>query len=161
TQPKQYSFDPQFQTDGQSLKLPQFFIEKKDELKSVLFEELNEDWELLHKNKLLDGFKLSNYGTQITFDDISKDVIKVDFDENKGTVTAAKVTARAKSILIDSILSKPKDSQLRQITGIIVSKLGEMYPIKQQELSQYVGRVFENLSSEQVRDVIDNVFIYV
>src|SRR5690606_13688499 len=27
TQPKQYSFDPQFQTDGQSLKLPQFFIE--------------------------------------------------------------------------------------------------------------------------------------
>ena len=161
TQPKQYSFDPKFQTDGENLKLPQFFIEKKDELKSVLFEELNEDWELLHKNKLLDGFKLSNYGTQITFDDISKDVIKVDFDESKGTVTVAKVTARAKSILIDSILSKPKDSQLKQITSMIVSKLGEMYPIKQQELSQYVSRVFENLSSEQVRDVIDNDFIYV
>src|SRR5690606_19916701 len=113
--------------------MTQFFIEKQDELKSMLFEELNEDWELLHKNKLLDGFKLSTYGTQVTFDDISKEIYSVDFDQNKGTVTAGKVNARAKSVLIDSILSKPKDSQLRQISGIIVSKLGDMYPIKQQE----------------------------
>lgn len=161
TQAKQYSIDSQFREEVQNLKLPQFFIEKKDELKSILFEELNEDWELLHKNQLLDGFKLSNQGTQVSFDDISKDIFAVDFDENKGTVTAGKVNVRAKSVLIDSILSKPKDSQLRQITGIIVSKLGEMYPIKQQELSLYINRVFDNLTSEQIRDVIDNDFIYV
>lgn len=161
TQPKQYSIDPQFQEEIQNLKLPQFFIEKQDELKSVLFEDLNEDWELLHKNKLLDGFKLSKHSTDVSFDDISKEIYAVDFDQNKGTVTAGKVNAKAKSVLIDSILSKPKDSQLRQISSIIVSKLGDMYPIKQQELTQYVSRVFENLSSEQVRDVIDNDFIYV
>lgn len=161
TQPKQYSIDPQFQEEIQNLKLPQFFIEKQDELKSMLFEELNEDWELLHKNKLLDGFKLSRHSTDVSFDDISKEIYAVDFDQNKGTVTAGKVNAKAKSVLIDSILSKPKDSQLRQISSIIVSKLGDMYPIKQQELTQYVSRVFENLSSEQVRDVIDNDFIYV
>src|SRR5690554_253720 len=161
TQPKQYSIDPQFQEEIQNLKLPQFFIEKQDQLKSMLFEELNEDWELLHKNKLLDGFKLSKHSTDVSFDDISKEIYAVDFDLNKGTVTAAKVNAKAKSVLIDSILSKPKDSQLRQISSIIVSKLGDMYPIKQQELTQYISRVFENLSSEQVRDVIDNDFIYV
>src|SRR5690606_29697803 len=57
TQPKQYNIDPQFKEEIQNLKLPQFFIEKQDELKSMLFEDLNEDWELLHKNKLLDGFR--------------------------------------------------------------------------------------------------------
>lgn len=160
-QPKQYSIDPQFREEMQNLRLPQFFIEKQDGLESVLFDELNEDWEPLHKNKLLDGFNLSTYGTQVCFDEISKDIIAVDFDENKGTVTAGKVNTRAKSILIDTILAKPKESQLSQISSIIVSKLGEMYPIKQQELTQYVSRVFENLSAEQVRDVIDNDFIYV
>lgn len=160
-QPKQYSIDPNFREELKGFKLPQFFIQKKDELRSVLFEELNEDFELLHKNKLLDGFNLSAYGAPVAFEEISNDVIKVDFDENKGTVTAAKVTARAKSILVETILSKPKEAQLSQMSRIIVNKLGEMYPIKQQELTQYVSRVFENLSSVQLRDVINNDFNYV
>lgn len=160
-QPKQYGIDPQFQEEAQNLMLPQFFIERKDELKSILFEELNEEWILLHKNKLLDGFNLLTCDTQIDFNDVSKDVIKVDFDESKKTVTASKVTARAKSILVDTILSKPKASQLAQVSHMLVHKLGEMYPIKQQELTQYVSRVFENLSTEQIRDVIQNEFNYV
>lgn len=160
-QPKHYCIDAQFVEEIQDFKLPQFYIERKDELKSILFEELNEDWELLHKNKLLDGFNLSTYGTNIDFNEVSTNVIRVDFDESKKTITTAKVTARAKSILIDSILSKPKTSQLSKVSSIIVNKLGEMYPIKQQELTQYVSRVFESLSSEQIRDVIGNDFHYV
>ena len=160
-QPKQYNIDVQFREDINELKLPQFFIEKQDELNSVLFEELNEDWELLHKVKLLDGFKLSSYGSEVTFDEISKDIIAIDFVESKGTVEVGNVNTRAKSILIDTILSKPKPAQLAQISSIIVAKLGDMYPIKQQELTKYVSRVFENLSAEQIRDVIDNDFIYV
>lgn len=160
-QPKQYGIDLQFAEELKGLKLPQFFIEKQDELNSVLFEELNEDWELLHKVKLLDGFKLSNYGSEVTFDEISKDIIAIDFVESKGTIEVGNVNTRAKSILIDTILSKPKPAQLAQISSLIVAKLGDMYPIKQQELTKYVNRVFENLSPEQIRDVIDNDFVYV
>ena len=36
-----------------------------------------------------------------------------------------------------------------------------MTPISQQELQKYVSRVFDNLSSEQIRDIVDNDFIYV
>lgn len=161
TQPKQFPIAKEFKDFAKEIELPQFFIEKKDDLTSALFPELNEKWEFLHKNSLLDGFILSNYSTQITFEEISKDIIAVDFDESKGTASIKKLNSKAKALLVDSILSKPKGSQIRQITGIVVKKLGDMTPISEQELQKYVSRVFENLTSDQIRDIIDNDFIYV
>ncbi|WP_027393152.1 DEAD/DEAH box helicase [Aquimarina latercula] len=161
TQPPIYKMDTQFTAIASQLKLPQFHIEKKDDLQSDLFPELNAEWELLHKNSLLDGFKLSNYNTEVTFDEISKDIIAVDFDESKGTATARKVNARTKTVLVDTILSKPKESQINQVSSIVVSKLGDMTPISHQELKKYIGRVFENLNPEQIRDIVENDFIYV
>ena len=56
-----------------------------NELEEIsLFEELNAEDQFLNKLSLLDGFKLSDYSTQFTFEDISK------------------------NILVDTILSKPK-----------------------------------------------------
>ena len=36
-----------------------------------------------------------------------------------------------------------------------------MTPISEQELKKYVSRVFDNLSNEQIRDIVDNDYIYV
>lgn len=163
TAPKVYKLDAQFKAIANTIKLPQFFKKvEESELDGVsLFEELNSEDQYLNKVSLLDGFKLSNYSTQVTFDDISKEIYAVDFNEQKKTATAQKVSKRAKDILVDTILSKPKESQINQISSIIVSKLGDMTPISQQELQKYVSRVFDNLSSEQIRDIVDNDFIYV
>lgn len=163
TQPKAYKIDKQFYDTAKSIKLPQFFKEvDEEELTEVsLFEELNSKDQFLNKESLLDGFKLSNYNTEVTFEEISKEIYAVDFNKEKGTATAGKVTKRAKAILVDTILSKPKDSQINQVSSIVVSKLGDMTPISQQELKKYISRVFDNLSSDQIRDIVDNDFIYV
>lgn len=161
TQPTNYPIVSQFQEVAKSIKLPQFFKVVEDGLGSSLFEELNEQEEKLHKNSLLDGFKLSSYSTKVTFDEISKEIYAVDFNENKGTVTARKVNQRAKQVLVDTILAKPKESQINQMSSLIVNKLGDMTPISHQELKKYVGRIFENLTNEQIRDIVDNDFIYV
>ena len=163
TAPKVYKIDAQFKELASTIKLPQFFKKvEEDELGEVsLFEELNSEDQYLNKISLLDGFKLSDYGTQVTFEDISKEIYAVDFNEQKRTATAQKVSRRAKDILIDTILSKPKESQVNQISSIVVSKLGDMTPISQQELQKYVSRVFDNLSKDQIRDIVDNDFIYV
>lgn len=163
TTPKFYKIDSQFKDVATAIKLPQFFkkVEEKELGEVSLFEELNSEDQYLNKVSLLDGFKLSNYSTQVTFNDISKEIYAVDFNAQKKTATAQKVSKRAKDILVDTILSKPKASQVNQISSIIVSKLGDMTPISQQELQKYVSRVFDNLSSEQIRDIVDNDFIYV
>ena len=163
TAPKIYKIDGQFKEVANTLKLPQFFKKvEEDELGEIsLFEELNAEDQYLNKLSLLDGFKLSNYSSLVTFEDISKEIYAVDFNAQKRTATAQKVSKRAKDILVDTILSKPKASQVNQISSIVVSKLGDMTPISQQELTKYVSQVFENLSKEQIRDIVDNDFIYV
>ena len=163
TQPKIYKIDAQFYDLTKSIKLPQFFkkVDANELTEVSLFEELNSEDLFLNKESLLDGFKLSSYSTEVTFDEISKEIYAVDFNKEKGTATAGKVTKRAKEILVDTILSKPKDSQVNQVSSIVVSKLGDMTPISQQELKKYVSRVFDNLSNDQIRDIVDNDFIYV
>lgn len=163
TAPPLYRIDDQFKGVVSKIKLPQFFKKVEDnELGEVsLFEELNSEDQYLNKVSLLDGFKLSNHSTQVTFEEISKEIYAVDFNKEKKTATAQKISKRAKDILVDTILSKPKASQVNQVSSILVSKLGDMTPISQQELQKYVSRVFDNLSSEQIRDIVDNDFIYV
>lgn len=163
TQPKSYRIDQAFQEIAKAIKLPQFFRKvEEEELKEVsLFEELNNEDQFLEKVNLLDGFKLNDFGSKVTFEEISKEIYAVDYNEQKGTATAGKVSKRAKEILVDTILSKPKKSQISQVSSIVVSKLGDMTPISHQELQKYVGRVFEDLSNDQIRDIVDNDFIYV
>ena len=99
--------------------------------------------------------------TQINFDEISAELYKVDFDESKGTSSMSKITQKAKSFLVDSILSKPQESQIRQVSSLIVSKLGDMAPISDLDLKKYVARIFDGFSPEQIRDVVNNEYIYI
>jgi type III restriction enzyme len=161
--PKRYTIDKQFISIVSPIVLPQFFLKTEvEELsQNILFEELTTSDYLLNKNSLLKGFNLLDCDTKISFEEISADIYAVDFDTNKGTATANKVTQRAKTILVDTILSKPKENQIKDVSKFIVSKLGDMTPISEQDLTRYVGRVFESLSSDQIRDIINNEFIYI
>lgn len=159
--PKRYVMEEQYKSIVAEIDLPQFFIKVNDEIgDGILFDELKEEETLLHKFNLLDGFNLLNCDTQINFDDAAAEVYKVDYDESKGTSTMNKLSKKAVDILTDSILAKPKDSQIRQVAGIIVGKLGDMTPISDQDLKKYVSRIFENLTSEQIRDIINNDYLY-
>jgi len=163
TPPKVYKIDSQFYDKAKLIKLPQFFIKVDDEElnDAIIFEELKSEDQFLNKESLLDGFKLSSHSTEVTFDELSKDIYAVDFNKAKGTATAGKVSKRAKALLVDTILSTPKETQVNHVSSIVVSKLGDMTPISQQELKKYVSRIFEDLSNDQIRDIVDNDFIYV
>lgn len=162
-QPKKYSLVSDYAEKANAIKLPQFFkkVGENEIHNGILFEELASYETFLNKNSLLEGFKLSTQDSVINFDESSADVYKVDFDEKKRTTAVEKLSSRSKSILLENILSKPKEGQIQDVSNHIVSKLGDMTPISQQELTKYVSRVFDNLSTEQVRDIIDNEFIYI
>ena len=161
TQPKSFLVS-EFKDLATQISLPQFFIKVEDEVSDgILFDELKSDEELLHKGKLLDGFNLLTCDTQINFDEISAELYKVDFDESKGTSSMSKITQKAKSFLVDSILSKPQESQIRQVSSLIVSKLGDMAPISDLDLKKYIARIFDGFSPEQIRDVVNNEYIYI
>lgn len=162
--PKKYFIDSNFREIAQSIILPQFFIKTEEselENKTILFEELTSYDSLLNKNSLLKGFNLLTCDTKIDFNDISADIVGIDYDESKKKAVASKFNTRAKSVLIQTILAKPKESQIKDVTSYIVNRLGDQSPIPQQDLNIYVNRVFESLSNEQISDVINNEFIYI
>lgn len=162
-QPKKYKIEDQFHTVAEGIEIPQFYRKvPKDELHdSILFDELKQEEQLLNRNSLLNGFKLASKSTEINFEDTSTEVYQVDYNESKHTTTIQKVSERAKNILIDSILAKPREKQIKEVTHLIVRKLGDMTPISHEDITKYVSRVFENLNNDQIRDIVNNEFLYI
>lgn len=162
-QPKKYKIEEQFHMVAEGIEIPQFYRKvPKDELHdSILFDELKQEEQLLNRNSLLNGFKLASKSTEINFEETSTEVYQVDYNESKHTTTIQKVSERAKNILIDSILVKPREKQIKDVTQLIVRKLGDMTPISHNDITKYVSRVFENLNNDQIRDIVNNEFLYI
>ena len=162
-QPKPYKIEEQFQAVAERIEIPQFYrkVPKEELSETIVFEELNQEEQLLSRNSLLKGFKLASKSTEINFDDTSTEVYQIDYNESKRTATMQKISNRAKTILVDTILAKPKENQIKEISKLIVSKLGDMTPISHDDISKYVNRVFEDLNNDQIRDIISNEFLYI
>jgi type III restriction enzyme len=162
-QPKRFDIDRRFKPIVEELKLPQFFrsVNEEELHDNILFEELAEYDRFLNKNNLLDGFNLANQNSQIDFDAIAADIYTVDYDQYKKEATVNHIKERTKKVLLDNILSKPKEKQIVEVSAHIVARLGDMTPISEQDLKKYVSRVFDNFSTDQIRDIIDNPFNYV
>lgn len=164
TQPKKYKIDEQFLDSSKVMELPQFYkkVDKAELDNSILFDELKEEDIFLNKNNLLDGFNLLKQDSTINFDEISADIYRVDYDEGKHTAAVNKVNLRAKGVLMETILSKPKVTQIEKVSALIVSKLGDMSPIPEPDLKKFVGRIFEDqLTPDQIRDIVNNEFSYI
>lgn len=157
---KTYKINEEY-IDG-NMKLPQFFKKSPvEDLNAILFEELKENEIFLSKNSLLDGFVLATQDTQIDFK-ISADIYQTDIDERTGTVKTEKIVTRGKELLLNAILNTPKEGQIKQVSSLIVRKLGDQSPISQQDLTKYVNKIFENIANtEQIRDIVTNVYIYI
>lgn len=162
-QPKKYRIEDPFVDVANDLAIPQFYRKvPADELHdTIMFEELKQKEQLLNRSSLLKGFKLASKSTEINFDDTATEVFQVDYNESKHTATKQKVSIRAKAILVDTILAKPKENQIKDITQLIVRKLGDMTPISHEDITKYVTRVFEDLNNDQIRDIINNEFLYI
>lgn len=162
-QPMKYRIEDPFVDVVNDLAIPQFYRKvPADELHdTIMFEELKQEEQLLNRNSLLKGFKLASKSTEINFDDTATEVFQVDYNESKHTATKQKVSIRAKAILVDTILAKPKENQIKDITQLIVRKLGDMTPISHEDTTKYVTRVFEDLNNDQIRDIINNEFLYI
>ncbi|MCU4158265.1 DEAD/DEAH box helicase family protein [Carboxylicivirga sp. A043] len=162
-EPKKYKIEEPFVDVVSDIEIPQFYRKvPNDELHdTIIFEELTQKEQLLNRNSLLKGFKLASKSTEINFDDTATEVFQVDYNETKHTATMQKLSTRAKSILVDTILAKPKETQIKEITSLIVRKLGDMTPISHEDITKYVSRVFEDLNNDQIRDIINNEFLYI
>tara|TARA_R110001606_G_scaffold199601_1_gene347375 strand:+ start:2072 stop:4711 length:2640 start_codon:yes stop_codon:yes gene_type:complete len=142
----------------EKIDFPQFF------LKVTASDIFGTDEELLNRESLLKDFKLSDEDIKIDFDQISSDLYKVDLTETvKDNYTPDWVKieeSQVKDPIAEYILAKPQDAQISDITHQIMQIIGNMYPIPDQEIKVYVGRILKGMNAEQMRDILVRKWSY-
>jgi type III restriction enzyme len=141
------------------IQFPQFFI------KVTASDIFGTSEELLNRESLLKDFKLSEEETKIEFDKISSDLYKVDLEESKKDEYRPSFTKiednMVKDPIAEYILAKPKENQITDITSELMHIVGNMYPIADQEIKIYIGRILNGLSAEQLRDILARKWSYI
>jgi type III restriction enzyme len=141
-----------------SLKLPQFYLEVQQ---SDIF---GTDKIILNQESLLKNFKLSAEDTKIDFEQITSDLYKVDIEQIKKDEYAPRFTKiedmKVKDPIVDYILAKPKEGQIKDISHQLVQLVGDMYPIPDQEIRVYIERILNQLNAEQLQDILVRKWSY-
>lgn len=162
-EPKRYKIVEHFHQVAENIELPQFYKKLETDILSreLVFEELSQGEVFLNRDQLLSTFKLSSKDIDIDFNSVSAEIVKVDYDEVRKDAIISKFSIQAKKMLIETIVAKPKEKQVKEIANIMVSKIGNMTPISEQEIKKYVERIFNEFTTEEIIDAVNNEYNYI
>jgi type III restriction enzyme len=149
-----------FRDQALALKLPQFFIH----VETGGWIEDADSIQLFERDLLLKDFKLSQADATISFEDVETEMYRVDLeqigDENYKAIPF-KIGVNERKKFNSLILSGNRESQIMNLTARLTSLIGNMYPITDQEVKKYIGRITESFSDNQIRDCLERDVSYV
>jgi len=155
---KRYRIIEAHQESASKIQLPQFFLTVPQ---SDIF---GTDKILLNQESLLKDFKLSSEDSKIDFTQIDSDLYKVDVEEIAKGEYSPRYTKiedmQVKDPIVDYILAKPKENQIKDIAHQLVQLIGDMYPIPDQEIRVFIERILKDLNAEQLQDVLMRKWSY-
>lgn len=155
---KRYKIVEKNQDIAKSIQLHQFFLE-------IPQNELFGSGEVfLNQEALLKNFRLSNEDTKIDFEQISSDLYKVDIEQvgkDQYTPRFTKIEdQQVKDPMVEYILAKPKENQIKDIAHQIIQMVGSMYPIPDQEIRRHIEKILDSLNPEQLKDILVRKYSY-
>lgn len=153
---KTYSIKTFFKEEASKIVLPQFFLKLPGS-------EIFSGDKLLEKEELLESFKLSQQNIEISFNNISAELYKIDLDEtsNNHTPSFVKIDGKFKENILSYILDPSrKDSRVRTFTKIMMEAIGNLYPIADSEVRKYIHRILEDFTEEQFTDMYNQAYSY-
>ena len=156
---KTYNIKEVFREQASQIVLPQFYLKvPENDLFGFKTEEI-----LLDKENLLGEFELSKADINISFDNISSELYRVDLDNTKEdhTPTFLKIDGIAKEGVLAYILDPArKDSRIKNISKRILAFIGNLYPIDDREIEKYICRILESFTDEQFNDFLTKEYSY-
>lgn len=149
-----------FRDEALAVRMPQFFIQVPN---GGFFEE-GQPFQLFEREELLKEFRLSQADASISFEDVATEVYRVDLeqlgDENY-TPRAFKLAVRERTRFTDYLMALPRDSQVMNLVARLAQLVGNLYPITDREVKEYIRRVVTGMNADQIRDCIERDVAYV
>jgi type III restriction enzyme len=149
-----------FREEVINLALPQFFIK----VQSGGFFDADQPFQTFEREELLKDFRLSQGDATISFEDVETEVYRVDLErlgEENYAPKAFKLAVNERARFSAYLLSLPQESQISNLVTRLADLLGNMYPITDTEVKEYVRRIVAGMSADQVRDCIERDVAYV
>ena len=148
-----------FREDALSLQFPQFFIQSEPQ---GWIEDNNV--QLFEKEFLLKEFNLAQADSSISFDDVETEMYRVDLEEvGKGDYKALpfKIDPNERKKYNILILKGDRASQLMNVVNRLTQLIGNLYPITEPEIKNYIGRIVESFTEDQIHDCLEQDVSYV
>lgn len=149
-----------FRAEALAVRLPQFFMR----VQNGGFFEADEPFQLFEREELLKEFRLSQGDATISFEDVEADVYRVDLEEvgdGNYAPRAFKLAARDHARVVQYLLGLPQESQVANLVSRLAGLVGDMLPITDREVKEYIRRVVGGMNAEQLRDCIERDVAYV
>ncbi|WP_018619980.1 DEAD/DEAH box helicase [Spirosoma luteum] len=144
---------------AQTLTLPQFYL---DVPQVSLFSEGGRV--LLNQEVLLNGFRLSEEDIKIEWDTVETDLYKIDLERTQGNeyrpVFLQIDNIQVKEAFVEYILAKPKAGQIKDLAHRMLQLIGDMYPIPDPQIRQYLERILGSFDAERLKDWLAREYTY-
>lgn len=149
-----------FRDEALALRLPQFFIR----VQSGGFFDADQLFQLFEREELLKEFRLSLQDATISFEDVETAIYRVDLEQlgdDDYTPRAFKLGIADHAKFTNYLLALPRDSQVMNLVSRLAELVGNLYPITDTEVKEYIRRVVNGMHPEQIRDCIERDVAYV
>lgn len=140
----QNAVQPQFAEEATALRIPQFFLKTVPDL-------FGNEYELLERENLSDGFSLSGQDAQISFELTTGEMYRVDLQEQGEAIPKYKRASKEESEYIREHLAKmPPEKKLQKCVDLICGQLNKNDRYAATEINAYVRRVVENMTEDEL-----------
>ncbi|MCI6084796.1 MAG: DEAD/DEAH box helicase family protein [Selenomonas sp.] len=141
----QYHFQPQFAAEARALKLPQFCRKCAPDL-------FGGEYRLLAPENLSDGFSLAGQDAQVDFQLSTGDVYEIDLQREGEAVPKYRRASQSDRRWFEQHLaSLPKAERRQEAVAHIIQTLNNVNRYADRDIRNYVARVVEDMSEEELR----------
>lgn len=145
---------------AKGIVLPRFVVE----VPGNIFTGAEPSWAELSQEPLLKDFRLSAQNTEMDWESIESELYSVDLESTSGGQAnpAFKkiLQSEVREPVMAYILSKPAETRLKDVADQVLARIGDMWPIADQEIKRYVVRLLEPFTTEQLHDVLQRPLAY-
>lgn len=152
---KTYSIKNEFADEAMQLIIPQFVVETQPTLFS------DHEIILLEKENLYKGFTLKDKDIQIDFNVIDVEMARVDVEDSAdGVPKAFQIKGYDNIHMKEWFDAQPSEKKRRLCKDMICKRISRNNAINDNELDEYVGRIMDNMTEDQLTDLEQSYYPY-
>ena len=151
-----FRMNDEYVEEASALRFPQFMMKVGPSFFS------DDEYIPLKLEHLEDGFTLRDKDTQIDFSTVEAEMARVDIDDSTDAVPKVwKIKGTDSTYYKEWFNSQPSEVRLAHCKGLIRKQISKINSINDRELLDYIDRVVDNMTEDQLSDMEQSPYPYI